>query len=248
RALVTLMVVSIPLQAAPLPVRPAMYDRMLRVCIWMLPIGYAWVAIAPPYRRAGLHVVYLGCFTALVLAVAAHLTLSPQLLASTNTKASGTENFATRASRYSRRSSGVTFAPSRRTIAASGRSDHFGCGTATPAASFTAGWPISSFSSATELIHSPPDLMRSLVRSVICRYPSGSMVTTSPVLNQPSRVHRSADPSMSVYEDATAGPRTCNSPCVLPSHGTSRPDSSTARTSTSGAGNPCLARTATFAS
>jgi uncharacterized protein involved in response to NO len=76
RALVTLVVVSIPLQAAPLPLRPAMPDRMLRVCIWMLPLGYAWVAIAPLYRRAGLHVVYLGCFTALVLAVAAHLANS----------------------------------------------------------------------------------------------------------------------------------------------------------------------------
>jgi len=76
RALVTLLVVSGPLQAAPLPLRPGMSDRMLRVCIWMLPLGYSWVAIAPMYRRAGLHVVYLGCFTALVLAVAAHLTLS----------------------------------------------------------------------------------------------------------------------------------------------------------------------------
>jgi hypothetical protein len=67
RALVTLVVVSIPLQAAPLPVRPAMPDRMLRVCIWMLPVGYAWVAIAPIYRRAGLHVVYLGALTARTL-------------------------------------------------------------------------------------------------------------------------------------------------------------------------------------
>jgi uncharacterized protein involved in response to NO len=76
RALVTLVVVSGPLQSAPLPLRPGMVDRMLRVCIWMLPLGFSWVAIAPMYRRAGLHVVYLGCFTALVLALAAHLTLS----------------------------------------------------------------------------------------------------------------------------------------------------------------------------
>ncbi|MFL5389841.1 MAG: NnrS family protein [Myxococcales bacterium] len=76
RALVTLIVVSGPLQSAPMPLYPGMSDRMLRVCIWMLPLGYSWVAIAPLYRRAGLHVVYLGCFTALVLAVAAHLSLS----------------------------------------------------------------------------------------------------------------------------------------------------------------------------
>ena len=78
RALVTLIVVSGPLQSAPMPLYPGMSDRMLRVCIWMLPLGYSWVAIAPLYRRAGLHVVYLGCFTALVLAVAAHLSLSRQ--------------------------------------------------------------------------------------------------------------------------------------------------------------------------
>jgi uncharacterized protein involved in response to NO len=76
RAAVTLAVVSGPLQSVPLPQEPRMHDRMVRVCIWMLPLGYAWVAIAPMYRRAGLHVVYLGCFTALVLAVASHLALS----------------------------------------------------------------------------------------------------------------------------------------------------------------------------
>ena len=32
---------------------------------------------------------------------------------------------------------------------------------------------MSAFSSSTELIHSPPDLMTSLARSVICRYPFG---------------------------------------------------------------------------
>ena len=48
------------------------------------------------------------------------------------------------------------------------------------------------FSTSTLEIHSPPDLMRSLVRSVIWRYPSGSRVATSPVLNQPSSVKREA--------------------------------------------------------
>ena len=33
------------------------------------------------------------------------------------------------------------------------------------AASFTAGWPITAFSKSTELIHSPPDLIKSLLRS-----------------------------------------------------------------------------------
>src|SRR5437762_2354492 len=58
-------------------------------------------------------------------------------------------------------------APSLRTTHATGRSDHFGCETATTAASFTAGWPIRAFSISTELIHSPPLLIRSLDRSVM---------------------------------------------------------------------------------
>lgn len=36
-------------------------------------------------------------------------------------------------------------------------------------ASYTAGWPISVFSSSTEEIHSPPDLMTSFERSVSVR-------------------------------------------------------------------------------
>jgi hypothetical protein len=41
------------------------------------------------------------------------------------------------------------------------------------------------FSMSMELIHSPPDLITSLLRSVICMKPSASMVATSPVGNQP---------------------------------------------------------------
>ena len=54
------------------------------------------------------------------------------------------------------------------------------------AASATPGCAIATFSMSIELIHSPPDLITSLLRSVICRKPSGSIVATSPVGNQPS--------------------------------------------------------------
>ena len=80
---------------------------------------------------------------------------------------------------------------------ASGRSPHRGWATATTAASFTAGWPISAFSSSTEEIHSPPDLTRSLVRSASLMLPVASRVTTSPVRNQPSAVQRSFASSLS---------------------------------------------------
>ena len=53
------------------------------------------------------------------------------------------------------------------------------------AAIATAGCAIAMFSTSIELIHSPPDLITSLLRSVICMKPSASIVATSPVGNQP---------------------------------------------------------------
>jgi hypothetical protein len=57
-----------------LPLRPEWEfgPRNLRrsfahLALWMLAAGNAWVAIAPQIRRAGLHVIFLGCFTALML-------------------------------------------------------------------------------------------------------------------------------------------------------------------------------------
>src|SRR5207302_3741864 len=85
----------------------------------------------------------------------------------TKMNSSGTCHLANLQVRNERSSSGVTWQPSLRTTAASGLSCHLGCGAATTAASFTAGWATRAFSTSTELIHSPPDLIRSLVRSVI---------------------------------------------------------------------------------
>jgi hypothetical protein len=41
--------------------------------LWLLALGNAWVALAPQVRRAGLHVVFLGCFAALLLAALTRL-------------------------------------------------------------------------------------------------------------------------------------------------------------------------------
>lgn len=54
------------------------------------------------------------------------------------------------------------------TMISNGRSPHFLSGMPITAASFTPGCPTASFSMATELIHSPPLLITSLDRSVIC--------------------------------------------------------------------------------
>ncbi len=81
---------------------------------------------------------------------------------------SGSHHLDTRGVRKTSRSSGVVADPSSSTTATSGRSLHRSSGTAITAASTTSGWAITSFSSSTEEIHSPPDLMTSLLRSLIC--------------------------------------------------------------------------------
>src|SRR5690242_2658227 len=63
-----------------------------------------------------------------------------------------------------------------RTINKSGRSAHFESGMPMTAPSATPAQDIAAFSRSTELIHSPPDLITSLDRSVICMNPSASMV------------------------------------------------------------------------
>src|ERR1700735_5184396 len=88
-------------------------------------------------------------------------------ISAAKTNASGNCHFANFAARNSHSSFGCKDTPSFRTITARGRSCHFGCGTPITAASRTPGWHIRAFSRSTELIHSPPDLMRSLLRSRI---------------------------------------------------------------------------------
>ncbi len=109
-----------------------------------------------------------------------------------NSNRSGSHHFAKFGARNSRSSSAVAVCPSRSTTAASGRSSHFSSGTAITAASAIAGCAISAFSSSTDEIHSPPDLITSFERSLIWMKPRGCIETMSPVLNQPSSVQRSA--------------------------------------------------------
>src|SRR6056297_99033 len=90
-------------------------------------------------------------------------------------------------------SSSVRSSPGAFTTQASGASPQRSWATPHTAASALLGWAISSFSSSTELIHSPPDLMRSLVRSTSRIRPRSSTVATSPVRSQPSAVKLSCD-------------------------------------------------------
>jgi len=112
---------------------------------------------------------------------------------SMNTTSSGSHHLATRGVRNSSSSSLVADSPSLRTTAASGRSCQRGCAMPMTAASATAGCAIRWFSSSTELIHSPPDLTRSFVRSDSRMLPCRSIAPTSPVRSQPSEVKDSGD-------------------------------------------------------
>ena len=127
------------------------------------------------------------------------------------------------------------------TTQASGRSLHFGSGIAITAASATFGCAISAFSRSTDEIHSPPDLIRSLVRSVMRTVPSASIAATSPVRSHPSSVNFSSVTGTPWYEPVMNGPRTWISPTDLASHGASSPSSARMRTSTSGTGTPAIA-------
>jgi uncharacterized protein involved in response to NO len=69
--------------AALLPAKPwlwpalaGLHRRIVWVAQWMLPLGFACVALVPEHRRIGLHLVFIGCFAALVLAISIHVTLS----------------------------------------------------------------------------------------------------------------------------------------------------------------------------
>ena len=76
RAAISLAVVIGSLEALQPPAMPGLHRRVARWSVWMLPAGYLWVTVAPEYRRAGLHLVFLGCFTVLVLAVSTQVALS----------------------------------------------------------------------------------------------------------------------------------------------------------------------------
>ena len=51
------------------------HERVVRV-LWRVLVLNLIVALAPAYRRAGLHVIFIGCFALLVFSVSTHVVLS----------------------------------------------------------------------------------------------------------------------------------------------------------------------------
>jgi hypothetical protein len=58
------------------PTAPGWHRRLAFAAPWFLPASAFAVAIWPEYRKAGLHLGFLGCFAAMAFAVSIHVTLS----------------------------------------------------------------------------------------------------------------------------------------------------------------------------
>jgi uncharacterized protein involved in response to NO len=58
------------------PTQPGLNRWVVLAAAWGLPVGYALLTIWPEYRAAGLHVVFLGGFGLLALAVGQHVTVA----------------------------------------------------------------------------------------------------------------------------------------------------------------------------
>jgi uncharacterized protein involved in response to NO len=58
-----------------LPLREGANRTLVWACGWMLPLGYLLAAVFPGEPRAGLHVVFIGGFATLALAVSTQVTL-----------------------------------------------------------------------------------------------------------------------------------------------------------------------------
>ena len=111
------------------------------------------------------------------------------------------------------------------------------------AASAALGWPTAMFSISMELIHSPPDLITSLARSVICMKPWSSMVATSPVSKKPSSSRMLAALALEIARRPRTGPCTISRPKVVAVVGqASRRRRLTSFSSMPTGGRPCFRR------
>lgn len=60
---------------------PNLRRAFAHLALWLLPLGNAWAGIALGVRRAGLHVIFLGCFAALLMAAFTQARGGARLLA-----------------------------------------------------------------------------------------------------------------------------------------------------------------------
>ncbi len=75
RAIVSLLALTLGAQLWRPPTTPGSNRRLIWLAAWMLPLGYTLAAIWPAYRIAALHVVFVGGFALMAMAVATQVTL-----------------------------------------------------------------------------------------------------------------------------------------------------------------------------
>ncbi len=84
RAGASWVALAIPARLWRPPAVPGLHRRLIWHAAWLVPAGYALVAVAPALRAAALHVVFIGGFALMALSVSLHVVLShggrPELL------------------------------------------------------------------------------------------------------------------------------------------------------------------------
>ena len=58
------------------PTAPGLHRWLIWCSAWLLPVGYILAAALPDHRVAALHVLFIGCFAVMALAVSLHVSLS----------------------------------------------------------------------------------------------------------------------------------------------------------------------------
>jgi uncharacterized protein involved in response to NO len=76
RSFLCLGMVMLSMQLTMLPSQPGLHRWLLWLSAWMLPIGYAVMAAFPQHRTAGEHVLFIGGFASMIIAISAHVVLS----------------------------------------------------------------------------------------------------------------------------------------------------------------------------
>lgn len=57
------------------PILPGLHRRLMLLAAWLVPLAYSFGALAPGFRGAALHVLFVGGFAQITLAVSAHVVL-----------------------------------------------------------------------------------------------------------------------------------------------------------------------------
>jgi uncharacterized protein involved in response to NO len=85
RAGASWVALAVPARLWKPPSVPGLHRRLIWLAAWLIPAGYALVALMPGLRAAGLHVSFIGGFALMALSVSLHVVLShggrPELLA-----------------------------------------------------------------------------------------------------------------------------------------------------------------------